>query len=506
MDSNKNHRKNKPGYNFIVFTTVLLFLSLSPCHMALFFSFPSNQGLVFAETKEKPAKLSDVAAEVNGIKITIQDVLKRYNLYTSISRYSKDPRENIKIDQYLDVYVIELLMLREAEEMEIKVDKMEVEKEKKEYLTRNGLTEEKLLENLKKVGLTEEDAYRFFKNNLIINRFGDKRFGVADVSDENTRTFYSNNEKYYNRPDKISVSHILICHEDSQGCTGTIKKQQAENLAKNIRKHVTPDNFSRLAKQYSFDLTGAEGGDLGELTPGSALPEFDKAAFSLEAGEISSVIETDIGFHIIYVRGKEKARSIKFEEAKESIKNDFKKRIITVGLYNYSRNLLSSADIKRYAAINENLIKGIKGVSLNTGESESSASPDNAINTFRITDKNLCKNSKGKPIIMLFSTPDCPHCNWIGETFDETVMEYAERGLIEAHHYDLTTRDDLLTPEIEKEIPEIYLKIAEKGSQGYVPYFNFGCMYDRISNGYEKEDDLYAEEVEMRQIIDFLLK
>lgn len=506
MDSNKDPRKNKTGYSLVLFTAVLVFLIMSPCHMTLFPGNPFNQGIVFAETKDKPITINDIAAEVNGEKVTIQDVLKRYNIYSMISRYSAKKSENLKFDMYLDIYLMEFLLLREAEEMKIKVDREEVEKEKKKYLTRNNLTEEQLLEHSKKIGLTREDISRYFENNLILTSFGDKKFGVADVSDEDARKFYSNNEEYYNRPASVTVSHILICHEDSQGCNSTISRQEAENLAKNVRKHVTPDNFSRLAKQYSFDRTGANDGDLGTLTPGSAVPAFEKAAFGLDAGEISGVVETDFGFHIIYVRNKQEAISIKFEEARETIKNDIKKRIITVGLINYYRDLLGGANIKKYADIDENLLKKLESASLDSSKNESAASSGNGIKTFRITDKNVCKNSKGQPIVLLFSTADCPHCSWIAETFDETVLEYAKRGLIEAHHYDLNTRDDLLTPEIERDIPEIYVKIGEEGSQGYVPYFNFGCMYDRISNGYEKEDDLYAEEVEMRQIIEFLLK
>ena len=84
-------------------------------------------------------------------------------------------------------------------------------------------------------------------------------------------------------------------------------------------------------------------------------------------------------------------------------------------------------------------------------------------------------------------------------------MDYVEKGLIEAHHYELDTNDDLLTPERETEIPDGYLKLMEEQSDNIVPYFNFGGMYDRIGTGYEDQDDFFAEEMEMRQVIDTLL-
>lgn len=512
MNSPRFHKEIITVHRVIVIIAVLVFQIISPGFKTLLCPYPVNRDLAYAEAnenadrlKEKSIDKKDIAAEVNGINVTVQEVLKRYNLYSVISRYSQDRSENLKIESYLDIYIMELLILQEAAKMGIKVERDDVEKEKERYLTRNDLTEEKLSENLKKAGLTTEDAYRYFENNLILSRFGGKKFDIKGVSDEEAEEFYSNNYKYYNRPDKISVSHILICHRGSQGCRSQFTRQEAKGLAENIQKIATPENFSQLAERYSSDRAGAaNGGDLGEITRGSAVPAFEKAAFSLDAGEISGVVETDFGFHIIYVKSKQKARSVKFEEARESIKNDLEKRRITLGLFRYSQQLLKDADIKRYAAIDEKLVKELESSSGNLTE-KSTASSDSVFKTFRITDKNRCKNSKGKPIIMLFSTPNCPHCSWVAETFDETALEYMERGLIEAHHYDVVTGDDLLTPEIETGVPELYMKIYEEGSGGYVPYFNFGCLYHRVANGYERQDDLYAEEVEMRQVIDSLL-
>jgi thiol-disulfide isomerase/thioredoxin len=120
---------------------------------------------------------------------------------------------------------------------------------------------------------------------------------------------------------------------------------------------------------------------------------------------------------------------------------------------------------------------------------------------------DVCTNVKGLPIVILFSEAGCSHCEWIEETFDDVVMEYVNRGLIEAHHFDIKTNDDLLTPGLETELPRKYLKIKnQSGPGGPVPYFNFGCRYDRIGNGYEAQDDLSAEETEMRNVIDELLK
>ena len=133
--------------------------------------------------------------------------------------------------------------------------------------------------------------------------------------------------------------------------------------------------------------------------------------------------------------------------------------------------------------------------------------PVKQYSTFRATGKGINKNSKGQPIIIIFTRKGCHVCEWVEDTFDETVMEYVEKGLIEAHHYDFLTGDDLLTPEIETTIPKQYFELFEyENPQSSTPYYNFGGMYYRRGAGYMTQDDLYAEEMEMKQVIDDLLK
>jgi thiol-disulfide isomerase/thioredoxin len=127
--------------------------------------------------------------------------------------------------------------------------------------------------------------------------------------------------------------------------------------------------------------------------------------------------------------------------------------------------------------------------------------------TVNKTGLDICTTDDGKPVIFLFSTSSCSHCEWAGEAFDFVAKYYISSELIEAHHYDIDTGDDLLTEEVETKIPPAHLRIKEHGNpKGIVPYFNFSCKYERHGNGYEKKEDLAAECAEIRQVIDTLIQ
>ena len=131
---------------------------------------------------------------------------------------------------------------------------------------------------------------------------------------------------------------------------------------------------------------------------------------------------------------------------------------------------------------------------------------DSPFPTFKETGHATCVDDRGNPIILLFSASSCSHCQWVSGVFNLVAREYADKGLVVAYHYDVETGDDLLTEAVETQIPDTHLSIGKQGDpDGYMPYFNFGCRYDRIGTGYEEENDLSAEAEEMCRVIEALL-
>jgi thiol-disulfide isomerase/thioredoxin len=127
------------------------------------------------------------------------------------------------------------------------------------------------------------------------------------------------------------------------------------------------------------------------------------------------------------------------------------------------------------------------------------------IMTFDSVSGDICRED-GKPVIRLFSTTWCPHCQWIGNTFDDVVQTYVDEGLIVAHHWEIDTGNDTLTNQIEQAVPDDEMAVfLEFNPRESIPTFVFGCKYYRSGTAYEQEDDLESEAAEFMAVIEALL-
>lgn len=490
----KNNSEKSVASNPLIFITVFVLLIITVI---------SSPACSKDEIKANIAEEGDILAEVNGKTISTGELLKQYNLYFLISRFSRTSIKDLNINSYLDYYISELLLLHEADVNKTVITQDQAKKEKERYKRLFRFSDDAFVKWLDSKSLTMDDAELYFKNKLILKKKYEMKFGALKIPDEEAREYYKVNNEYYNRPAKIALSHILICHKESQGCASDLSKEKAKELADRIRKSITPENFAESAKKYSFDRTGQIGGSLGVVSKGSAIPSIDKAAFSLKTGEISDPVESGHGYHILFVTNKAEELSITFEEARESIEYTLEEEHITSELLKYSEEIKRNAKIIKYSETDRKGSPDLKEQANN----QKSAHPVKQYSTFKSTGKDIHKNSKGQPVIILFTRKGCHYCEWVEETFEEIVKEYMGKGLIEAHHYDLQTKDDLLTPETETSIPEQHLILFDhENPNSSTPSFSFGGMYFRLGTGYFDQDDLYAEEMEMRQIIDDLIR
>ena len=182
-----------------------------------------------------------------------------------------------------------------------------------------------------KINPTDEEIRKFYDQNKSKYLVPEKRvvrYALSDlgkirqntvVSDDDLKAVYQQNIQQYEVPNRVHAEHILLTTVGKTDAEVAEIKTKAEDILGQARKKGA--NFEDLAKKYSEDPgSKTKGGDLGWLVQGQTVPEFEKAAFTLPKGEISDLIKTQYGFHIIKVLDKETAHTKTFDEVKDTLR------------------------------------------------------------------------------------------------------------------------------------------------------------------------------------------
>jgi peptidyl-prolyl cis-trans isomerase D len=153
-----------------------------------------------------------------------------------------------------------------------------------------------------------------------------------NVTDAELRQAYNSNLDRYRTPERVKVRHILLKTVGKPKEEWPKIKARAEELLKQIKGGA---DFAELAKKNSEDPSSAvNGGAMDWITKGQTVPNFEKTAFSLKPKEISPVIETEYGYHIVQLLEKEDARLKPFEEVKSELATEARKQVLFDKLQN----------------------------------------------------------------------------------------------------------------------------------------------------------------------------
>ena len=145
------------------------------------------------------------------------------------------------------------------------------------------------------------------KENLLANYAVEKILSPLQVADKEIRAYYDENPDKFAGEETVNASHILVENKD----------KALEVLAKINGGEMT---FEQAAKEFSSCPSKEQGGNLGEFGRGQMVPEFDKAVFSMAAGELTTEpVQTQFGFHLIRVNSRNAAAPLSFDDVKESI-------------------------------------------------------------------------------------------------------------------------------------------------------------------------------------------
>ncbi|HWN74342.1 MAG TPA: peptidylprolyl isomerase [Candidatus Udaeobacter sp.] len=183
-----------------------------------------------------------------------------------------------------------------------------------------------------KITPSDSDVKAYYEQNKAKSLIPEKRvvrYALLDltqlrqstvVSDDELKVVYQQNIQQFQVPNRVHVEHILLLTTGGKtDAEITEIKKKAEDILAQAKKKGA--NFEELAKKYSEDPgSKAKGGDVGWVLPGQMVSEFEKASFSLNKGDISDLIKTQYGFHIIKVLDKETAHTKTFDEVKDSLR------------------------------------------------------------------------------------------------------------------------------------------------------------------------------------------
>lgn len=264
-----------------------------------------------AKSKETNTALGSdnrILASFSGKTITVGDFMKRVSSFPPA--YKKVI--SAKRDDFLQDVVLEDLMYEQA--------------------LKKGVDKQKDV-----IDLVNES-----RKKIIISKLIETISTDVPVSEQDKKAFYEENKFRFKVPQRIKVSHILVN-----------TKEQADEILKKISDG---QSFEELAKQFSIDPSKDRGGDIGYVSKGDLIPDFEETAFKLEVGQTSDVIKTSLGYHIIRVTEKLPEETLSYDKVAGNIEAELKDQKRKDAVMDYADKLKASVKID----VNNELLKGLK--------------------------------------------------------------------------------------------------------------------------------------------------
>ncbi|MBD3107438.1 peptidylprolyl isomerase [Bacillus sp. AGMB 02131] len=228
------------------------------------------------------------------------------------------------VDTMITNKVIEL----EAKKQGVKITDEAIEEELNEFIESYG-GKDSFNSALEYSGITLED----FKNDIEIYLMTVELMSPdIEVTEEEMEKYFEENKDDFAQAEEVRASHILV--EDKETAQEVLEKINAG------------EDFAELAAEYSTDTSAKEGGDLGFFGTGKMVEAFEKAAWALDIDEVSDIVETEYGFHIIKVTDKQEAKEAVYEDCKDEIKDVLTEEKMNANYSTWLEELKENYDIK----------------------------------------------------------------------------------------------------------------------------------------------------------------
>ena len=240
---------------------------------------------------------SDIIA--SEVRAEIQFLISQFRI-KNINDLSYAEKLKLKLNG-LNRTIRNRLLILEATARNISVSREEYEEAL--LLFKNGYEDNSFNENMEIKGIAPKRWNEKFKNNLIIEKLiKGNHVGKVKISDAQLRKYYDKHQKDFKKKQGIQARHIMVSEE-----------VEAQLLHKKIKLNIS--SFSKLAKVYSLDPGGVDGGGLGYFSVGQMPEDFD-AIFKLKVNQLSEIIKTPYWYHVFMVVDKIPARQMSYSESK----------------------------------------------------------------------------------------------------------------------------------------------------------------------------------------------
>jgi peptidyl-prolyl cis-trans isomerase C len=271
-------------------------------------------------------------------------------LRTFSAMFGMGPQEGLSKSEYneqvLDEFIRRILLWKEAVVLGIAVDDSTSQAIFRDFEQSIG-GEEILNQRLEESQIGRGDLIQSIRRDMVIRQYLETYFAEESAVDSSeVVAYYEQNKERFASPDSVRARHILLqIHEDDDD---TIRQDKRKRIEEILLEAKSGADFALLAQQHSEGPSNVRGGDLGFFHKGTMVQPFDSAAFALKVGEISGVVETKYGYHIIKVEEKRDGRLIKFGDVQDQLITQMKQQKLAMAVQNHLNQMMNLANIERH--------------------------------------------------------------------------------------------------------------------------------------------------------------
>jgi peptidyl-prolyl cis-trans isomerase C len=307
---------------------------------------------IIAEFKPTEGAEEMVLANVNGADITLADVeeVMLPNLKMMASQYPPEALEQYKkqqTPQVVERLIEQKLLDQKVKQAGIEVSDEQVDQRIKEVAQRHNIPMDQYEQFVNTIGPGMEAVRKEIKRDLSYQQLMESKWeGDINVTEEEALQFYNDNTVNFTQPEQVKARHILI---GTGGVDPNADPNEARAEAEEVLQKIKEGaDFAEMARKHSDDPgSAALGGELDYFSRGMMVPPFEEVAFSLEPNELSGLVKTDYGYHIIQVLDHKDPNVVPFEQAKDRIMEYLKSTKEMEFFRNYVQEIKNQADVVR---------------------------------------------------------------------------------------------------------------------------------------------------------------